>query len=408
VSNWAPHWKLTELGELATFRNGINFGYVNRGYGIKVIGVSDFQNNFLVPYDDLNEINPLGVIRDDDLLKENDIVFVRSNGSRQLIGRSLFVKNLREKVTHSGFTIRLRFHSQKVHSAFYAQLFRSDMVRRELSQSGSGTNISNLNQQTLDSLIIPLPPLPEQRAIAAILSTWDEAITLTERLIAALRQRKQALMQILLTGEVRFPGFEGEWDEIRIGNAASLMVGGTPSTHRPEFWGGDIRWMNSGDIHQKRIYEVDGRITTQGLANSSAKMLPINSVLVALAGQGKTRGTVAINKVELSTNQSIAAIFPNSDFLDYEYLFYVLDARYEELRRLSTGDGGRGGLNLQILKEIWLSKPTVKEQTQIAEVLRVCDASIACCSQYIRELHSEKRGLMQQLLTGAIRVQVEE
>ena len=86
----------------------------------------------------------------------------------------------------------------------------------------------------------------------------------------------------------------------------------------------------------------------------------------------------------------------------------MFSMRYEELRRLSTGDGGRGGLNLQILKEIWLSKPTVKEQAQIAEVFRVCDTFIACFSQYIRELQAEKRGLMQQLLTGAIRVDVDE
>jgi len=266
----------------------------------------------------------------------------------------------------------------------------------------------NINLETLRPFKILIPPLPEQRAIAAILSTWDEAITLTTRLIDALKRRKAALMQLLLTGEVRFSEFDGEWEEIDIGDVAQLTAGGTPSTRIGEYWGGDIRWMSSGEVHQKRVYEVEGRITEIGLNNSSAKMLPINSILVALAGQGKTRGTVAINKVELATNQSIAAIMPDPRQLHYGFLFYNLDARYEELRRLSTGDGGRGGLNLQLLKSIAIAQPSIQEQQCIADALEVCDAEIAHFVRYAELLTRQKRGLMQQLLTGAVRVQVGE
>jgi len=193
------------------------------------------------------------------------------------------------------------------------------------------------------------------------------------------------------------------WKLIQIGKHAKLVAGGTPSTLNSQYWEkGDVLWMRSGDIHKKRVYEVDGRITELGLKNSSATLLPVNSILVALAGQGKTRGTVAINKVELSTNQSVAAIIPGKE-IDYEFLFYNLDARYELLRRLSTGDGGRGGLNLQILKDIWCALPPLPEQRKIAEILSTWDEAIAASERLLASLRARKKGLMQRLLTGQVR-----
>ena len=147
----------------------------------------------------------------------------------------------------------------------------------------------------------------EQRAIAAALSDVDALLEGLTRLIAKKRDLKRAAMQQLLTGQTRLPGFHGEWHARRIGDFADCTAGGTPSTRVASFWGGSIPWMSSGELNQKHVYEVDGRITDEGLHNSSATMLPTKCVLIGLAGQGKTRGTVALNFVELCTNQSIAA-----------------------------------------------------------------------------------------------------
>ncbi|OEU42993.1 hypothetical protein BGV40_06390 [Methanosarcina sp. Ant1] len=98
-------WKRVPLGTLAEFRNGINYSKDNFGKGVKVINVKDFQDLSLAPFKDLDEINPEGVVKEESFLHEGDIIFVRSNGNRQLIGRSLFVNNPPEKVTHSAFTI---------------------------------------------------------------------------------------------------------------------------------------------------------------------------------------------------------------------------------------------------------------------------------------------------------------
>ena len=122
--------------------------------------------------------------------------------------------------------------------------------------------------------------------------------------------------------KLRFKEFEGSWLETTIGEISpKIIAGGTPSTLKPEFWNGNIRWMNSGELNLKRVYEVENRITEEGLEKSSTKLIPLGCVLIGLAGQGKTRGTVAINMVDLCTNQSIASIHPNPKVFDEDFLY---------------------------------------------------------------------------------------
>lgn len=161
--------------------------------------------------------------------------------------------------------------------------------------------------------------------------------------------------------------------------------------------------MSSGELHLKRVQDVEGRITKLGLNNSSTKIIPSRCVLIGLAGQGKTRGTAAINLIELCTNQSIAAILPNKSF-NSEYLFHNLDARYDDLRELSSGDGGRGGLNLKIIKSIDIPFPSLEEQGAIASVLSDLDAELAALEARRDKTRNLKFAMMQELLTGKTRL----
>ena len=262
---------------------------------------------------------------------------------------------------------------------------------------------NNLSAEIVRGFKLPLPPLPEQKAIAAALSDTDELIAGLEALVAKKRAIKQGAMQQLLTGRKRLPGFTGEWEEKRLGDLTSISSGGTPNTQVNTYWDGEIRWMSSGDLNLKFVNEVDGRITLDGLQNSSAKMVPKGCILIGLAGQGKTRGTVAINHVELSTNQSIASVWPSNQYSS-SYLYYNLDSRYEELRSLSTGDGGRGGLNLTILANLPVPYPTLPEQQAIAAVLSDMDAEIESLQTQLGKTRALKQGMMQELLTGRIRL----
>lgn len=204
--------------------------------------------------------------------------------------------------------------------------------------------------------------------------------------------------------KLRFKEFSGGWQASTVGCiASSVSAGATPSTTKREFWGGDIRWMNSGELNLKRVYEVVNRITEAGLKNSSTKILPVESVLIGLAGQGKTRGTVAINYVPLCTNQSIAAIQPNPEYFVPEFLYQNLDNRYLELRGMSTGDGGRGGLNLQIIKSVPIFLPGIPEQKKIAKFLSSVDQKIAHLTKKHELLIQYKKGVMQKIFNQEIR-----
>lgn len=188
-----------------------------------------------------------------------------------------------------------------------------------------------------------------------------------------------------------------DWEVKKISDFTEVSAGGTPSTFVPEYWNGNIRWMNSGELNLKQVWEVENTITELGLKNSATKLLPENCILIGLAGQGKTRGTVAINKVPLCTNQSIASIFPAKNIIP-EYLYQNLDNRYTELRNLSTGDGGRGGLNLSIIKSLLIPIPPLAEQTAIANALSDVDNLIESLENLIKKKKLIKQGALQKLL----------
>lgn len=195
-----------------------------------------------------------------------------------------------------------------------------------------------------------------------------------------------------------------DWEVKRISDFTSIITGGTPSTQRPEYWGGSIMWMSSGELNKKFVFDVEGRITTEGLLNSSTHIIPPFCVLIGLAGQGKTRGTAAYNYISLCTNQSIAAILPNDKYNSL-YLYYVVDSKYEYLRLLSSGDGGRGGLNKNLLNSLEISFPkTIAEQQAIAEALGDIDGLIAVLDKKIAKKRLIKQGAMSQLLTGKKRL----
>ncbi len=203
--------------------------------------------------------------------------------------------------------------------------------------------------------------------------------------------------------KLRFKEFTEEWEEKKLGDITNLIAGGTPSTLKKEYWNGDIKWMNSGELNLKFIQDVQGRITEIGLKSSSTRLIPKFCILIGLAGQGKTRGTVAINLIELCTNQSIAAILPNFKCFKPMFLYYNLDNRYEELRNLSTGSGGRGGLNLNILKNISCIFPALKEQEKIADFLSNIDKEISIIEKKLKLFNEYKRGIMQKIFSQELR-----
>ena len=199
------------------------------------------------------------------------------------------------------------------------------------------------------------------------------------------------------TPAIRFKGFTDTWEQRKLGDHSEIVAGGTPNTGHPEYWNPkEIPWMSSGEINNKVIYSTDNMISKIGFSNSSAKWVKEKSVLIALAGQGKTRGTVAISEIPLTTNQSIAAIHPDS-FLYYKFLFQNLEGRYNELREVSSGDGTRGGLNKQIISDLEVLAPEIQEQIKIGDFLCGIDTLITLHQRKCDKLIQFKAAMLQKM-----------
>jgi type I restriction enzyme S subunit len=154
-----------------------------------------------------------------------------------------------------------------------------------------------------------------------------------------------------------------------LGNVCQLVTGATPNKTKSEYWiNGTIPWMSSGEVNLKRIWKTENQISQLGYDKTSTTLVPKHSVVIALAGQGKTRGKVAITEIELCTNQSLCSMICNEE-LDYKFLYFYLDGKYDELRAISNGDGTRGGLSLKILAPYKIPVPPLAVQCEIVQIL---------------------------------------
>jgi type I restriction enzyme M protein len=187
------------------------------------------------------------------------------------------------------------------------------------------------------------------------------------------------------------------WSWTRIGITHYLLTGATPSTSIPEYWNGDIKWLKSGDVNKGVIKECDGRITEKGLKNSNCKILPIDSVLIALNGQGKTRGTSAILRIEAACNQSLVAIIPVlQNSIMPEFLHYFLSANYMKIRNI-TGHDKRTGLNMPIISNLVFVIPPFEEQK---EIIKQANQLLVLCDELEKKIG--KRDSFQEIIMQAI------
>jgi type I restriction enzyme S subunit len=234
-----------------------------------------------------------------------------------------------------------------------------------------GTGRRNLPFRAIKNIDIPVPSLSEQERIVDTLDVFTNIISNLDEEIELRKQQYEFCHKSIFSGE--------DFDYVKIVEIAKdVFAGATPSTKVPEFWDdGDIPWMSSGEVHQGEINNVEKKITQLGYNGSSTKMVPLNSIVIALAGQGKTRGSVGITRTKLCTNQSLCAIVPNNDIIDSDYLYHYLRSQYYELRRISTGDGTRGGLNIQMINNFKVALPSLETQRMIIEKLEAFTSLIS-------------------------------
>ena len=395
-------WKQYCLGELGKNKNGLNFHCEDKGIKIRILGVGDFGNlSVLRDVNALSEISMRFMPDDELLLKNGDIVFVRSNGSKELVGRNLLVYPQNEKVSFSGFCIRFRLSSDKITTAEYINLVLDNgVLKQKLQSENQGSNISNVNQSIIDNLQISIPCKGEQQKIVAILTTQDRVIELKENRLAEKQRQKKYLMQQLLTGKKRLPGFSGEWKKVKIGSFIKEIDERSTVNNQYEILSVTKNGMVFQSSHfNKQIasennvgYKVVRRgnlaFSTMNLWMGSLDTLRICDI-----------GIVSPAYKVFEFNQSLIVFNFAENYMKSAEMIWRYKANSEQGASIV-----RRNLDLQALLNSEVALPDISEQNAIAEVLSAADREIGLLRQDIEQEKQKKKALMQLLLTGIVRV----
>ena len=261
----------------------------------------------------------------------------------------------------------------------------------ELNSKGTGSTFKAVNKSTLSETEIPLPPLDEQRHIAATLDKVTD-------LIFKRRQQLDKLDELVKARFVEM--FGGIHDSINfsyllIKDFTTVVSGGTPERNSPQYWeNGTIKWVKTTELQNNIINDTEEKITASGLKNSSAKIVPPNTILVAMYGQGKTRGMTGYLAVEAATNQACACILPSAR-INQKFLWQYLIMSYNELRNLAKG-GNQLNLNGAMIKNFPVLMPPCELQNQFADFVEQTEKAKTTISRSLEKLETLKKALMQE------------
>ena len=290
--------------------------------------------------------------------------------------------------------------SKKHDARFLAYCIQNKM--KIMAEKTQGTSIKGVTVENIAQMEIELPPQEEQTAIAEALSDIDNLISSQQKLIEKKKAIKQGTMQELLTGKKRLPGFSGEWSKQQLGDICNIVNGGTPSTSIAEFWNGKILWCTPTDITScstKYIYTTESKITESGLKASSATLLPKGALLLCSRA---TIGEVRIAGNTICTNQGFKSLVVHQN-ISNEWLYYMV-----HVLKFNMLEKAIGSTFLEISKkdlaELDIIVPEFTEQKAIAQVLSDMDSEIELLEKKLAKYQQIKQGMMQELLTGRIRL----
>ena len=368
-------WTISPVSDIADFARGVSwrkFEETSASNGLQVISIPNIKDGWIDYQSKFNHYI-LKEVSPSKLLNDGDIVFVGSSGSIHNVGRNARVKlSPNSSVAFASFTFKAMPKRSKIDEEFLYFLFNSEIVPfPEFCKRAADGKFNFQLRDFTSRLRIPLPPLPEQKKIAHILSTVQRAIEAQERLIHSTTELKKSLMHKLFTEGLRNePKKQTEigpvsesWEVTKIGVIAQLKSGGTPSRKNPAYWdGGDINWIKTGEIDYCKIVRTEEKITKSGLEDSSAKLFPAGTLLLAMYGQGVTRGKVAITGIEAATNQACAAIFPHAKVRTM-YLYYFLEYNYDTIRNFAHG-ANQKNLSAELIKSFSDSVSCYCERTE--------------------------------------------
>ncbi|MDD5049855.1 MAG: restriction endonuclease subunit S [Methanoregulaceae archaeon] len=415
IGNFPDEWKIKNLVEIADFETGkrMKGGGLEEGDVIS-LGGEHISEDGRIQFKKLKFIsNSFYNGLKKGKLHNNDILIVK-DGART--GKVAISKGLDQKIAINEHIFLIRTKNPNIcNNLFLFFILFSHIGQIQVKKAYHGL-IGGITREDLSNFLIPLPPLSEQRAIAHLLRTVQEAREKTEAVIEAAKALKKSMMQYLFTyGPVpideaeQVPLKETEigmvpevWEIVRLGDFFKISSGGTPSRKESQYWNGDIPWIKTGEINYSIITSTEESITKIGLENSAAKIIPAGTIVMAMYGQGVTRGRVAITCIDAAINQAVAALFPKEN-INKRYAFYYFVFSYENIRSLGHG-AHQTNLSGTIIKTIKIPIPSIPIQEKIAHILMPIDQKIAAEESRKAALDQLFQTLLHDLMTAKIRV----
>lgn len=380
-------WRIKRLQELGSSIIGLTYSpkdVVDKNEGILVLRSSNIQNGRLSFKDNVYVDME---IKDKLYVKKGDLLVCARNGSKQLIGKNAYID---KDYNYSFGAFMSVFRSD--YNEYIYQLFQTDMYKKQI-QANLGATINQITTKDINSFQFPFPKnIKEQQKIASILSTWDKAIELKEKLIEQKKEQKKGLMQRLLTGEVRLPGFDGEWRKVRLEEISECLDNKRRplnSTEREGMRGNIPYYGANGIVDYVNDFIFDERLIL--LAEDGGHFNDFMNKPIAMRIDGKA----------WVNNHAHILRITGADF-DFIYFSLV----HKDIRKYINGTT-RGKLTKSDMLSIELKLPIdIKEQMHISKLLSNVTTEIQLLDKEITELKQQKKGLMQQLLTGKVRVKV--
>ena len=422
IGDIPKHWEVRKLKYIIEIKNGYAFDsskYIQDGeYQIIRIGDIDKDINFdNCKYIDIKDIDEYK----DFIINYNDILVALTGAT---IGKNTLYKYSKISLLNQRVAL---LRSNKLNQYFLKYFVSAYFFKIYIDYYCIGGAQENISKEDLGNFLAFIPPKTEQSQIANYLdkktSKIDEIINDKEELIKLLEEKKEIIISNAVTKglnpdvKMKDSGVEWigkipkHWEATLLKWLSNIYAGGTPNTMIKEYWqNGNIPWIASGEVNQKIITKPTNYITEEALKNSSAKWIPKNSLVMALAGQGKTKGMVAYLNINTTCNQSLSAIVPY-DRINSKFLFYWLQSNYLKIRKM-VGDGLRDGLNLELIGIIPVPIPSKKqEQQQIVDFLDKKTDEITQTIQTIKDeiklLKEYKEILIYEVVTGKIDVREE-
>ncbi len=342
------------------------------------------------------------------LIYPNDIILAKM---AEPVARACIIPSFENKFLMGSDGIRLHIDKNKYDNKFILESINYKQFRQIAIARSTGSTRQRIGLNDLKTIPIVIPPLKEQQKIAQILTTWDDAISKQEALIEEKEQLKKGLMQKLLSGEVRFEGFEGEWEEVRLGDIGKTY-GGLSKKKAEDFGQGNAKYITYKNIFDNSKINID--IFERVIVNANEKQNKVQYGDILFTTSSETPEEVGMSSVLLD---EIDNLFLNSfcfgfrpynlEEIDPYFARFYFRSYYmrDKISRLAQGSTRFNLSKLQVMK-IKTKLPSKQEQQKIAQVLSTADKEIELLKEELEALKEQKRGLMQKLLTGEVRVRV--